>query len=748
MLLAQLDLDAIQADSELNTHLKTFLSYASYKICDQALPDFFDGLLPAQRKLLLSMQDLGALPGKKLQKSSRITAQSAATYHPVGNTYDVLVNMSQKWRVPVLLTDPEGNWGEPESGIAAAERYTEIRYSKFGEEVLLRDLPGQRLRSDQTPHGVVPVALTYTDLHLEEVYLPVRLPLLLLNGSNGIAVGLAQTFQPLAFNSLMGELQRFVATGEIKYENLRPGYVTRPLIATSQEDFINALRTGRGSIRTVAKIEYNRARNGHVDKFIVTNPPPGVVLNDIGNTFNAWRLEDSNCPFSHYDNESSLSETRLVFKLRTPTSDHNLLDSYKQLLYRKTPLSQSQTVNMTALKDRFPIQYNLETLLTDWIEERLNIIQRLAQRRVKELEATRHRLDLMVWARLNLDEIIPIIRNSKYEEVILACFKDLPQGDELTAEDVAVILGFNLRSLSSLSSDELEQRIAKNATELAHHTALVNDPAVRRAALSTDLAEIAEKAPSWGVVSHDCQFDTASVELLSRKPPTTKKLTVVAGPWHATLQHKGDLDILVQTQKGAIMRISNKSVRSTPYLPDLIDAEDRIIAATFSNAKELFFLTDQGKMLSLPQEDLPMGQPLYPARIVQLARYKGSEIKTLIPIFQTHDKPDHLLVTGVKGSAKRVPLKQIGTTRQSILLDEPIKCAAFVRGNMTFDDGHATAEPAVLWETTIAAGSPTRVGRLSRLPDSTLTPTRVENNMHVGVSEDKLAIFKKTPSNS
>jgi DNA gyrase/topoisomerase IV subunit A len=742
-LLADLNLDTIGSRPAMQTHLQNFLRYASHKIQDQALPDAYDGLLPSQRFHLLSMMDIDAKHNNKRQKATRVVAQSTGAYHPVGNTYDVLVNMSQPWRVPALLTDPEGNWGEPDNGVAAAERYTEIRLSRFGQEVCFGNLPGARRTAEQDPHGIVPAALTYTYLHWLENYLPVRFPLLLLNGSNGIAVGLAQTWQPLAFKPLMGELLRFIKEGKIQYENLRPGYPSKPLIATTQQEFIGALQAGRGSIRTVAKLQRRTLRNGNVDAIIAVSLPPGVTYNAVGDAFNEWRTSDPTCPFSSFDNESGKGTIKLTFNLKSSTKDTVLLAQYELALYKKQlGLSETQTVNMQAIKGRYPVQYTFESLLADWVVERKAIIQRLAIKRLGELGAVKHRLDLMVWTRTHLDEVIPIIRSSKYEDVILTCFKDIEGGEDLTADDVEVILTFNLRQLSNVSEADLLERLAKNATEMQNQIALRDSDPWRTEAMVHDLTELAEKAKAWGIESHDCEFSDEAAKLLAPQPviPGQRRKAAPTGPWTDGLRAKGETDIILRTAKGAVLRISTRSVRSTPYTPDLVDPTDRIISATFNASANIFFLVDD-RLHSLPQNDLPVNQPIYPQKLAQLMKYKGEAPKLIVPVPLMHPTSQALVLFSDTGKAKRIQLKGIPTLRSAIQMEGNITAAAFIGGLFTTAKGDTLTE---LNASGIISRSTASVGHLTKTQPAWGLPSKVDGGMFVAISADGLSIYKKT----
>ena len=753
-LLAALNLDELSNDTALASSLENFLSYSSHRILEQALPHFFDGLLPAQRKLLFSLQDLKAFPGKKFQKSSSVVSGSTGSYHPIGNSYGVLVNMSQDWRVQALLTDPEGNWGPIDGQAAAAERYTEIRISAFGEAALFADMPAQRQSSDQTPHGIVPQSVTYTDLLLEEDYFPARLPLLLINGSNGIAVGIAQTFQPLSVKPLLTELRRYLAKGEIQYENIRLGFPTQPSITSDQASFIEALKTGRGSVRSTGKYSFETNRNGDVKAVVFTSVPHNTTLNSIGDAFNAWASGNPDCIFSRFDNETEPDKIRLVFPLRKPMAPAEVQAHVVELI-RKANLSASHTINMTALKDRFPVVYGLDQFFHDWLEERSNIIMRAAQKRVAELRKQWHRLDVLLWVRANLDLVTETLKTAADSAAIKSAlafqwFAHFKEANEVISdEDIEILLDINLRQVSRLNEDELLKRVERVKTELKAQEQLASDPDARDAEIDIDLAQFLKNLEKYGLRDFQCDFDPAVGSLLDTAPSKAPKLTVVGGTavtsnadasWYLTSVGKGaDTDIIVYTEKAALIRVSSRSVKSTDFEVNLVDPEDRIVGAFFTTAPMLTLIIDNSRLAQVAKDALPLNTPVYPARIAQLLKSKTAFTK-VVPISATSDSPKDLLIIGATGTARRTPLKDIGTLRSSTAFPEDIRHAAFIESQVTGTD-EATGTKFELNGAKIPAGSLKRTGKLPTLK-AFGTPQRIVGNLAILVSDDRKAIRK------
>lgn len=752
MSLKELNLDTVQDDPTLSHALESFLRYATHRITDQSLPTFFDGLLPAQRKLLLSMQDLGALADRKHQKASRVVAQSTAAYHPVGNTYNVLVNMSQPYRVAIPLTDPEGNWGEPENGVAAAERYTEIRLSRFGQDVLFTDLPHERTPASRTPHTVVPTSLTYTDLHWEENYLPARIPLLLLNGSNGIAVGIAQTFQPLRFDTVLAATRAALDSTPLSDVPLHMGYPAQCAIVSTPDEVRDAYMTGRGSIKTAARYEWEVTR-GQITALVITAVPPGTYYNTVGDAFADWKRSDATCPFDSYRNETETA-TRLVFELKRsarPHSDAAKADILKAI-YRALPLTSSMTVNMIALRGSFPVAYNLETFLADWVAERSEIIKRVAQTRADELSKQLSRLHLTQWLKANLDFAIEQIKSQPTEEALRDSLDALYQATfvtPLTLDEVAIILNMNLRSISRLSEDELNARMAKTTAEHTRQIELTEVEAARHDVIRADLDMFEAKLKHYEIRLPANPHDTELAALLTRTPATRngngnggeKILSVAPKYKHAFepyLIKAGDLEVFTQSQAGVVTRLSNRSVRTNPLTVKLLDDSDTLRFADFSAHNYVLLMSATGKFHAIARDKLPMATPLYPARLAQLLKLDTNALDGAVIVSVLHDAPTHLWVKLVDDTVKRIPLTDLPTFRSSVTLPAQVAHAALIAEEpitVALQNDTLSVSPQAYKES-----SRTRAAHLPKLrPLDKGTPVRVENKLIIVSDKDTIA---------
>lgn len=584
-----LDVNAVRQDPAASYLLDEFLKYAGDAIQDQAIPHFYDGLLPTQRKHLLSLQDLGATSSSRFKKSSQVTANTQGHYRPVGMTYNVLVNMSQDFKVPQMLTDPEGLWGEPETGQAAAERYTEIRLSPLGEEALFKHLPNKRLSATSTPHGIVPLTLNYTMERLEEVYLPARLPMLLLNGGTGIAVGLAQTFQPLAFKPLIQYIIDKAKNLNPPLSTLKLGYPSNPLILSTQEELSEALNTGRGSIKVAGRytVEYNQQKRPAA--IIVHSVPNGKTYNKIGDALTEWRTRpNSNCPFSSFENRSEPNQTHLRFNIKRPsefpTEAH--IEQAIQLLYKECGIADYESINMVALKNRFPIQYTLPNLVDDWIEERVNVEQRVAKKDHARYAAELSRLTLLSLMQSHIEQVATALRTSTSNEELRNNLNRILSVN-LSDDDFDYVSGITVRALTRFNMDAAQRRIDTLNTEiLPHLTSVVENTEVAKEDVIKDLQWFLDNAQKLGIRDIQNSFDANLAAILQTKQ-STPRTPIAQGtpqarrtPWDPyKVKNSTSRVVLITGKNGLISKVANKDL---PFDPKKVTATFEIVHATIA----------------------------------------------------------------------------------------------------------------------------------------------------------------------
>lgn len=680
-----LDVESLKKDPSLDYILSNFLGYATDAIQDQAIPNFFDGLLPTQRKHLLSLQDIGAMSESRHKKSSQVTANTQGNYRPVGVTYDVLVNMSQSFRVPQLFTDPEGLWGEPEIGEASAERYTEIRMSKLGEAVFFKHMPRTRLSAKSQPHGIVPVALNYTREKLEESYLPARLPALLLNGGTGMAVGIAQTFQPLSFDTLMPYLIAMAKGEKADISSLKFGYPANPAIISSPEEVTQALASGRGSIKVAGRFVVNYLNNGKPTSVDIVSLPNGKTYNKVGDSFNEWRTASgSDCPFSSYRNLSEENKTLLRFSIRNPNelSDKAKLDWAIRRLYQVDGLVDHRTVNMNALKERFPVEYNVELLVKDWLQERVALEQRVAKKDLEKAKFDLHRTDLLILLHEKLQEVSKALINSG-SETELRTNLELALSIILDDEDFKYVSAVTVRQLSKLNTDQM---LSKHKT-LAEGTipkleAIVSDPTIAMDEVVKDLEWFVKNADSLAIRRISNEHDAFLRTFLQEQPKAPTLSSKQKDPsesksrrnvWdNYSLSQGSSAAVLFTDSSGLFYRLDNSDFDKSTPLPKVIGSDCQMIQGAPSGTLPVYNKSSQRiEHISLA------GLTSKKLSSAALLKLKSSEKGYFLVEDLSSGKPTHLYISTISNQ-KFVDLSDITNPQATILMSEGILQMALV----------------------------------------------------------------------
>lgn len=419
---------------------KAYLNYSMYVIMDRALPFIGDGLKPVQRRIIYAMSELGLNASAKYKKSARTVGDVLGKFHPHGDSacYEAMVLMAQPFSYRYPLVDGQGNWGAPDDPKSfAAMRYTESRLSKISE-ILLSEL-GQ---------GTVNYQANFDGTLEEPQYLPARLPHILLNGTTGIAVGMATDIPPHNLNEVANATIMLLDNPNADLDQLMtalqgPDFPTEAEIISLKEEIRKIYEQGRGSIkmRAVWKKE-----NGEI---IITALPhqssPSKIVAQIAEQMQNKKLPMIEDIRDEADHENPI---RLVIVPRSNRVDTDALMAH---LFATTDLEKSYRVNMNMIGlDNKPAVKNLVQILTEWLTFRRQTVTRRLQYRLDKVLARLHILDGLLIAFLNIDEIIEIIRNEdKPKEILIARFN-------LTDEQAEAILNLRLRHLAKLEEQELQ----------------------------------------------------------------------------------------------------------------------------------------------------------------------------------------------------------------------------------------------------------------------------------------------------
>src|SRR3954470_12504463 len=382
----------------------SYLDYAMSVIVGRALPDVRDGLKPVHRRILFAMNELGMGPNRPYKKSARIVGEVLGKYHPHGDTsvYDAMVRMAQEWSMRYTIIDGQGNFGSQDGDGPAAMRYTEVRMERMAE-AMLQDIDKE----------TVDFQLNFDDSLQEPTVLPTRIPQLLLNGSSGIAVGMATNMMPHNLSEVVDGCIAYINNREISIDELMQ-YVKAPDFPTGgtiygMEGIKAAFHFGRGRVVLRGKLHVETKESGR-EQIIITEVPYQVnrdaLCDRIGQLVNEKVVEG----IAHINNESNQKEgTRVVVDLKRDAIANVVINQ----LYKFTELQTSYGINNVALVKGRPRVVNLRELISEFIDFRHEVINRRTQFELREAEKRAHLLQGYLIALDHLDEVIALIRSSR-----------------------------------------------------------------------------------------------------------------------------------------------------------------------------------------------------------------------------------------------------------------------------------------------------------------------------------------------
>ncbi len=502
--------DRIEPVDIQNEMQSSYIDYAMSVIVGRALPDVRDGLKPVHRRVLYAMYDNGYRPDRGYVKSARPVAETMGNYHPHGDAsiYDTLVRMAQPWSLRYPLVDGQGNFGSRGNDGAAAMRYTECRLTPLAME-LLREIDHETV--DFTPN--------YDGRSQEPTVLPSRVPNLLMNGSNGIAVGMATNIPPHNLNELAEAiywaLENYDADEEATLaacmERVKgPDFPTYGLIVGSQ-GIQDAYTTGRGSIRMRGVVEIEEDNRGRTT-IVITELPYQVNTDNFINSI-AEQVKDGKIAgiSDIHDESSDRAGMRIVVTIKRDAVAKVVLNN----LYKHTQLQTSFGANMLSIVDGVPRTLRLDQMIRLYVEHQLEVIIRRTRYLLRKAEERAHILRGLVKALDALDEVIALIRRSANTDTARTGLMQLLDIDEIQA---TAILDMQLRRLSALERQKIIDELAKIEAEIADLKDILEKPERQRAIVRDELAEIVEKYGDerrTKIVAND--GDMADEDLIARE---------------------------------------------------------------------------------------------------------------------------------------------------------------------------------------------------------------------------------------
>src|SRR5574338_408713 len=467
----------------IEEQMKTaYIDYSMSVIVGRALPDVRDGLKPVHRRILYAMNELGLNYNKHYKKSARVVGEVLGKYHPHGDSsvYDAMVRMAQDWSMRYTLVDKQGNFGNQDGDGPAAMRYTEVRLERLAEHML-----------DDIEKDTVDFQLNFDDSEKEPTILPTRIPQLLINGSSGIAVGMATNIMPHNLSEVIDGCIAFIDKRDISIDELMQ-YVKAPDFPTGgviygMEGVKAAMHFGRGRVVLRGKLHVDAKANGK-EQIIITEVPyqvnRDILTNRIGELVNEKVIDG----IAHVNNESNQKEgTRIVLDLRRDAVANVIINQ----LYKHTELQTSFGVNNVALVKGRPRTLNLKEMISEFVEFRHEVVVRRTQFELREAEKKAHLLQGYLIAIDHLDEVIALIRSSATPEIAKENLINAGWGlDEIQAK---AILELRLQRLTGMEREKIKQEYDDLMKLIAHLKEILANEGMRYDIIKNELQEIRDK---------------------------------------------------------------------------------------------------------------------------------------------------------------------------------------------------------------------------------------------------------------
>jgi DNA gyrase subunit A len=613
-------------DIDLSDEMQgSFLEYSYSVIYARALPDARDGLKPVHRRIIYQMGEMGLRPDRGHVKSARVTGEVMGKLHPHGDSaiYDALVRMAQPFSLRVPMIDGHGNFGSLDDGPAAA-RYTEARLS-----------PASLLMNEGLDEDVVDFKPNYDAQLSEPEVLPAAFPNLLVNGSSGIAVGMATNMPPHNLREVIAGARYLLEHPEATTADLMkfiPGPdLPNGGIIMGLDGVRDAYETGRGVFKTRARVSVESVSPRKLG-LVVTELPylvgPEKVIEKIKDGVNNKKLQGISDVTDLTDRTNGL---KLVIELKTGFDPQVVLD----LLYRFTPMEDSFGINNVALVDGRPLTLGLRDLLGVYLAHRITVIRRRSNNRLGKRKARLHLVEGLLIAILSIDEVIQVIRSSDEVDEARSRLQQIFDLSEIQAE---YILELRLRRLTKFSKIELEAEKSNLLDEIAALERILANEGELRKLVSVELSEVADK---YG----DARRTTLISDVEEVKPMTMAKAASVSAE-------------LADTPCEIILTSSGQLGRYTvSYEPATKRSKHDAVRARFSTTtrKDLGFITSLGRMLRIHVGDVPsFGESFDSAQSVSANEFLGlSGQESVLNVIEINDETSLALGTKM-GVVKRV----------------------------------------------------------------------------------------------
>ena len=665
-----------------------YIDYSMSVIVGRALPDVRDGLKPVHRRILFAMNELGMDYNKPTRKCARIVGEVLGKYHPHGDTavYDALVRMGQEWNTRYPTIDKQGNFGSPDGEGPAAMRYTEARLQRMSGAMM-----------DDIDKETVDFQLNFDDSLEEPTVLPTRVPHLLINGSSGIAVGMATNMLPHNLSEVIDGCIAFIENREITIDELMqhvkaPDFPGGGMIY-GMEGIKNAMHTGRGRVVLRGKVNVETKANGR-EQIIITEVPYQVSRDVLTSRIGQLVIEKIIDGITHVNNESNEKEgTRIVIDVRKDAVANVIVNQ----LYKFTDLQTSYGINNVALVKGRPRILNLKDLIGSFIEFRHEVVVRRTQYQLREAEKKAHILQGYLIALDNLDAVIQLIRNAptpdKAREGLMSEFG-------MSEIQAKAVLELRLQRLTGMEIEKIREEYEEVMKWIAYLKDLLSDEGKRYDVIKTELVEVKDR------FGDERRTEITYLDNEVRIEDLIKEEDVVI-----TVSHLGYIKRTPADEYRAQKRGGRGSMGGKTRQEDYI--EHLFVASTHHT---LMFFTEKGRCYWLKVYEIPDGEKQGKGRAIQnlMQLPQDDKIRAIIDVKNLQDEEfvnNHFIVLCTKqGIIKKTALADFSRPRAN-----GVNAITIVEGdqllNARMTDGSSEIMLAV------------KSGRAIRFPEDKVRPT-------------------------
>ena len=620
---------------------KSFISYAMAVIVTRALPDVRDGLKPVHRRILYSMSELGYTPDKPYRKSARIVGDVLGKYHPHGDSsvYDAMVRLAQDFSIRYMLVDGQGNFGSVDGDGAAAMRYTEARMSKLSLE-MVRDIDKETV--DFYPN--------FDETLMQPSVMPSRYPNLLVNGSSGIAVGMATNIPPHNLGEVVDAVVYMIDHPDCSVDDLMqfvkgPDFPTGGVIL-GKRGIYDAYHEGRGRIIVRAKSEIEDM-GGNRQRIVVTEIPYMVNKARLIEKIAELVHEKTVDGISDIRDESDRDGMRIVIDLKRDVNANIVLN----YLYKHTQLQDTFGAIMLALVDGEPKILSLRQIIHHYIEHQEDVIRRRTQYDLNKAEARSHILEGLIIALDNIDEVVRMIRASRTAQEAKT---GLMERFGLSDRQAQAILDMRLQRLTGLERDKIEAEYAELQKQIAYFRAVLADEQLVLGIIRDEILEIRDKFADerrTEISALDGEIDM--LDLIEEEDMVV------------TMTHYGYVKRLPKTTYRAQRRGGKGVIATTTREEDFV--EQMYVTSTHD---PILFFTNRGRVYQMNCYEIPeAGRTARGTAIVNLLQLSpGEKVTTMLPFPAEKSEGTYLVMATRKGTIKRTELSEFMNLRRAGLI--------------------------------------------------------------------------------